>query len=124
MKHTLLYIAVLAAVTLTACKPVQTLTLQNVVRDTVYISKTVHTIDRERDSVIIRTAADTVFVTSVRTRYRERVRTDTVYRTSVDTLYIYKDCSADASKASKAKNRAGWFVAAALIVLLIIRLRR
>ena len=46
-----------------------------IVRDSVYVL----------DSVLLRERADTVFLTRIRTLYRDRVRTDTLWR--CDTVY-------------------------------------
>ena len=69
-----------------SCKQTEYVTIPSVERDSIYITKVEKDSVLVRDSIIIRSNADTVFVEKWKTIYKSRVSTDTMYIERTDSI--------------------------------------
>lgn len=118
-------VAVAACCALFSCRGVQYVPVETVKTDSVRIVDLQRDSIYVQDSVIIRTKADTVYVTKWRTEYRDALRVDTFYVERVDSVNTIVEVEKRLTKIQQLKMDVGagvlWAVPIAIGLFLLYR---
>lgn len=119
-------IAILTAILVCSCSTVKYVPVESVKIDSVRVVDVQRDSIYVRDSVLIRTKADTVYVTKWRTEYREALKVDTFLVQRVDSINIVVEVEKRLTKAQHLKMDigAGVLWAIPIIIALYLLYRR
>lgn len=101
-----------------ACTTTKYVPVESVRVDSVYISKVQRDSIFEKDSVFVAVKADTVFVSRVQYRYRDRVVTDTLNVLRCDTITQIVEVEKKLSRSERLKMDVGGGVLWALPIII------
>ena len=88
--------------------------------DSFVLTKVQHDSIYVRDSVVVRDAADTVYVTKWRVEYRQKLMHDTVSVVSIDTIRVPVPVAAKITKWDRMKREAGGLAIGAVVILIVV----
>lgn len=88
--YTIFFCLLVCATSLSGCGTYKTRTMveEKLTHDSIFVYKEKVDTLLERDSVILQTKGDTVFVCEIKYRYKSRIVRDTIHTAKADTAYI------------------------------------
>ncbi len=93
--------------------------------DSVFVAKIQRDSIYERDSIMIKTKADTVYYTRVSYKYRDKIVRDTVFEVHTDTITTVVEVERKLSTVEKVKmwlaEKVLWLIAAIVLLLALKR---
>ena len=120
MRYVLIAFVLLLASCATRYIPVESTKI-----DSVFVAKIQRDSIYERDSIMIKTKADTVYYTRVSYKYRDKIVRDTVFEVHTDTITTVVEVERKLSTVAKVKmwlaEKVLWLIAAIVLLLALKR---
>lgn len=120
MRYVLIAFVLLLASCATRYIPVESTKI-----DSVFVAKIQRDSIYERDSIMIKTKADTVYYTRVSYKYRDKIVRDTVFEVHTDTITTVVEVERKLSTVEKVKmwlaEKVLWLIAAIVLLLALKR---
>ena len=113
-------IAILTAILVCSCSTVKYVPVETVKTDSIRVVDVQRDSIYVRDSVLIRTKADTVYVTQWRTEYREALKVDTFLVQRVDSINTVVEVEKRLTKIQQLKMDVGTGVLWAIPIMLAL----
>lgn len=114
------FIAIFTAILACSCSTVKYVPVETVKTDSVRVVDVQRDSIYVRDSVLIRTKADTVYVTKWRTEYREALKVDTFLVQRVDSINTVVEVEKRLTKIQQLKMNVGTGVLWAVPILIAV----
>jgi hypothetical protein len=113
-------VALATAILVCSCQPVRYIPVETVKTDSVRVVDVQKDSIYVRDSILIRTKADTIYVTKWRTEYREALKVDTFLVQRVDSINTIVEVEKKLTKVQRLKMDVGTGVLYAVPILIAI----
>lgn len=113
-------VALATAILVCSCQPVRYIPVETVKTDSVRVVDVQKDSIYVRDSILIRTKADTIYVTKWRTEYREALKVDTFLVQRVDSINTIVEVEKKLTKIQQLKMDVGAGVLWAIPILIAI----